>query len=203
MQQIKENCCNKKKSNSFLPGLFYGLIPHSFCIAYLIFSILGITAGVAFFRKFFYIPYLFQSLIALSFIFATISAAIYLKKNKMLSTAGIKKKWKYLAILYITVVSVNLLFFFVIFPATANLHHLSKTEANAYQLSFPVLSLKTEIPCSGHAPLIIDELKKINGVKDITFKTPNLFYIKYDPNYTSPLEIKSLDIFKEYKATSL
>lgn len=203
MQQINKICCEEKtKGKGILSGLAYGLIPHSFCIAYLIFSVLGITAGVAFFRSFFLIPYFFQTLIILSFIFATISAAIYLKRNNILSLYGIKRKWRYLSVLYGSVISVNLLLFFVIFPAMANFNttKASVLTTGDYQ---SVLILKAEIPCSGHAPLIIDELKKIEGVGEISFETPNLFYIKYDSSKTSPIEIKSLEIFKEFKAVSI
>jgi copper chaperone CopZ len=62
------------------------------------------------------------------------------------------------------------------------------------------LSLKVEIPCTGHALLITDELKKDNGVKNVQFSAPNTFNVQYDKNQTSAEKIESMEIFKTYKA---
>ena len=43
-----KDCC--KKPNGFLSGLFYGLIPHAGCIAFILFTILGVSTATAFFR---------------------------------------------------------------------------------------------------------------------------------------------------------
>jgi len=61
--------------------------------------------------------------------------------------------------------------------------------------------LQVNIPCPGHAPLIIGELKTIGGVKAVKFKFPNLFDVGYDPEKTSKEQILSLDVFGTYKAT--
>jgi plastocyanin domain-containing protein len=58
----------------------------------------------------------------LSFFFATLSAAFYLRRNDLFSSSGIRKKWKYLAILYSTTMIINLLFIYWILPAAANIN---------------------------------------------------------------------------------
>ena len=127
---------------------------------------------------------------------ATLSAFLYLKKNDCLCKQGIKSKWKYLAILYGITIFTNLFMFYGVFPTLAN---FNSSEINVGQLAS--LSLAVQIPCSGHAPLIIDELKKDNGIKNVNFKIPNLFNIEYDPNKTSLEKITAIEIFKTYKAT--
>jgi len=202
----QKSCCEKgdreRKEKGFLAGLLYGLLPHSFCIAFIIFSIIGATTASVFFKKFLLNPYFFYILVGLSFIFATISAIIYLKRNYILSFQGIKRKWKYLSILYGTTISVNLILFMVIFPFAANIDLKSIFSTSLAEpfnlLSF--LTLEVNIPCSGHAPLISGELKKINGIKDVKFRFPNLFEIKYNPKETSVERIISLEVFNTYKA---
>ena len=73
-------------------------------------------------KKFLFVPHLFQYLILLSLFFATLSAIFYLKRNGFFSIAGIKKKWKYLAILYSTTMIINVLFIYWILPAAANIN---------------------------------------------------------------------------------
>jgi len=129
------NCCEKpketKKEKGFLKGILYGLAPHTFCIAFIIFTILGTTAATAFLKPLLLNRYFFYILIALSFCFATASAAIYLKRNKILSFRGIKRKWGYLSMLYGTTIFVNLLLFMVIFPQVANLNFNSAAQLGA------------------------------------------------------------------------
>jgi hypothetical protein len=69
--------------------------------------------------------------------------------------------------------------------------------------SISSIRLKVDIPCSGHAPLISQELKSINGVVGVQFSFPNIFDVKYDSTKTSKQQILSLDVFKTYKATVL
>lgn len=204
MKKEVKPCCavNNKKINeksNIVGGIIYGIIPHSFCIAYIIFSILGTAFGITLFKNLFLIPYFFQILIILSLVFATISATIYLKRLNMLSVNGMKAKWKYLAVLYSTIIAVNILFFYIIFPATANLNSHSATYANT--ASFNEVVLQVNIPCSGHAQLIIDELKKIDGILNIKFNLPNIFTVQYNPLKTSSEKIQSIDIFETYNAT--
>jgi len=137
MRNIKEqkSCCTPVKTpierTGFLWGIFYGIIPHTFCILFVIFSIIGATSGAVFMRKFLFVPHLFQYLILLSLFFATLSAIFYLRRNKLFSMAGIKKKWLYLVMLYSTTMAINLLFIYWILPATANLN--DKNNSNTTQ----------------------------------------------------------------------
>jgi copper chaperone CopZ len=87
----------------------------------------------------------------------------------------------------------------VIFPYLANLNRVQpSTFIGATPLSS--ITLKVEIPCPGHASLIIDELKKIEGVEGVKFSFPNLFDVKYDPSKTSKEKLLSLQVFSTYKA---
>lgn len=195
--ETQKDCCQKDKSkNGLLRGLALGLLPHSFCIGFIIFSVVGATTFTVVFKNILLLPYFFQILVLISFIFATISAVIYLKSCDCLCRDGIKKKWKYIATLYSVTIITNLLMFFVVFPVVANLN-LNNT-ANVNQLAS--LSMKVQIPCSGHAPLIIDEIKKDNGVGAVKFNMPNTFVVNYDPAKTSPEKILSLEIFKTFGA---
>lgn len=119
------DCCKPKQTQGdrkgFLWGVLYGIIPHTFCILFVLLSIVGATSGAVFLKKFIFIPHLFQYLLLLSFFFATLSATFYLKRNGLLSLAGIKRKWKYLTILYSTTMIINPLFVYWILPATANI----------------------------------------------------------------------------------
>ncbi len=195
-------CCQTSKNNSprgILSGVFFGLIPHAFCIAFILFSVLGAVGATAVVKKFLLFPYFFHFLILVSLLLATLSSAVYLKKNYCLCVAGVKNKWRYVTTLYSATILVNLLMFFVVFPALANISPKNATDTTA---NLADLSLSVQIPCSGHAPLIIDELKKENGVSSIAFQLPNIFKIQYDSQKTSPEKITALEIFKTYKATT-
>ena len=197
------SCCGsnqKKESKGFWSGLAYGLIPHTGCIAFIIFTIAGVSAATALFKPLLMSPYFFYALIGLSFVFATISAIIYLRKHKLLSPNGIKTKWKYLSILYGTSIGVNMVLFLVIFPLAANM--TSATPSGALDgVSSSELTLKVNIPCPGHAPLISEELKTIDGVLGSRFSFPNVFHVDYDPTKTSKQGILSLGVFETYKAS--
>jgi hypothetical protein len=93
---------------------------------------------------------------------------------------------------------VNLALFIFIFPAMANVNSGVDQSKGTYTAS---LSIAVQIPCSGHASLIVDELKKNNGVGQVLFKMPNIFDVKYDPTQISPKKILLTDIFETYKAT--
>lgn len=200
MENEKEDICCTTAKNSpnkgILSGLLYGLVPHSFCIAFIIFSTIGAVTATAFLKKFLLIPYFFHFLVFISLLLATISAVIYLKKADCLCLPGIKRKWKYISILYSATILINLLMFFVVFPALANIN----PQNTINQQGLADLSIAVQIPCSGHAPLIIDEIKKDNGVGFVAFQMPNVFKIKYDNKKTSPEKIISSEIFKTYKA---
>lgn len=222
------SCCQEKvKSDKkgFFSGILYGLVPHTFCIAFIIFSILGVTIATALFKPFLLNPYFFHILVALSIVFATIAAIFYFKHQGFITLSktdkglelsflpsGIKRKWKYLLTLYGTTVGINLLLFMVIFPIAANLDSgtsltaaivsaFGKGENLQSFSSESFLTLKVNIPCPGHAPLITGELKKISGVENVMFRFPNLFDVGYNPEKTTKEEILSLDVFNTYKAT--
>ncbi len=198
-----DNCCDKKDNKKgFSRGILYGLIPHVGCLLFLIFTILGITVLSAVFKPLLLNRYFFYFLILFSLILVTISALISLKRSSFLSISGVKKKWKYLLTLYGTTITVNLLLFLVVFPYAANfrINSLWATAniANSENI-YSKLTLQVDIPCSGHAPLVIDELKKIEGVGDIKFRLPNYFDISYDSQKIFQEKIISADIFKEFK----
>lgn len=217
------DCCNKnnqkpqknkenKKRKGILSGLIYGLIPHIGCIGFIIFSILGVTTATAVFRPLLLNRYFFHILILISFVFATISALIYLKKNGILSFPGIKRKKGYLLTLYGTTIGVNLILFMLIFPIMANVGAGTSFTAAISSTFFDqeniqtrdgenLLSIKVDIPCPGHASLITGEIRTISGVETVKFKFPNSFDVSYDPEKTSKEQIISLDIFNTYRAT--
>jgi copper chaperone CopZ len=193
------DCCAniKDKKKGFVNGIVYGLVPHTFCILFIIGSILGVTLFTSAFKPFLMNKNFFYILIGLSFGFATLSALFYLKRNNCLCTSGAGKRWKFLSILYATTIGINLLFFFVIFPAVANIGAVSGKAVSDSSLSQLVLNV--DIPCSGHAPLIISELKTLDGVKDVQYDSGN-FNVKYDSSETTKEEILKLKIFEEYTA---
>lgn len=203
-EEKKPSCCkaNKKESKGFWSGFWYGLLPHTGCIAFIIFTILGVTTLTAFFRPLLMSRYFFYGLIVLSFLFATISAAIYLKRCSLLSLKGIKQKWKYLSVLYGTSIGVNLFLFLIIFPLAANMTTAAPTGA-LVSGSLSKMTLEVDIPCPGHAPLISGELKTIKGVQSVTFRFPNYFDVDYSPEETSQKEILSLSVFNEYPAAKI
>jgi copper chaperone CopZ len=99
----------------------------------------------------------------------------------------------------------------IIFPLLANVSAFSSSTTGAFVgvasnenvNSISSIRLKVDIPCSGHAPLISQELKSINGVVGVQFSFPNIFDVEYDSTKTSKQQILSLDVFKTYKATVL
>ena len=92
--------------------------------------------------------------------------------------------------------------FFVVFPYFSNIN--AKNPASQKVLgqenNLSEVSINVDIPCSGHAPLIIDEIKKNISINLVIFKNPNSFDIEYDSKLTSPEKILALDIFKTYPA---
>ncbi|MBW2999008.1 cation transporter, partial [Candidatus Woesearchaeota archaeon] len=187
-----------KKKNGFWKGLMYGLIPHTGCIAFLIGSVFGVSVLMKFFKPLLMSRYFFHFLILLSLAFATLSSVLYLKNNKLLSLNGIKKKKSYLATMYGLTIGINLLLFFVIFPLAANVSIAGPT-GNAILDDTSQIELDVDIPCSGHAPLISEELKTIEGVLGIEYKSGN-FIVTYDDSKTNEEEILSLEVFDEYSA---
>jgi len=195
------DCCKPKKEykgKSPLMGIMYGIIPHIGCILFIVASILGVTVLMKFFRPLLMNRNIFYYLIVISIGFATLSSLIYLKKNKMLSFEGIKKKKGYLTVMYGSTVGINVVLFFLVFPFMANI-----TGGVVDATGFSSMQIKVDIPCPGHAPLISNELKTINGVGGSEYSFPNNFEVYYDPSLTSEGEILSLEVFDEYPAIIL
>ncbi|MFH0905722.1 MAG: cation transporter [archaeon] len=200
-------------------GIVYGLIPHIGCILFIIGSILGVTLFTNLFKPLLMNKYFFYILFAVSFLFASISAIIYLSRNGLLSSNGIKKKWKYLSILYGSTIIVNIVLFFFIFPAVANipsaianqtytntnnsntLTNLENQNNLETKNTISEIKLQVNIPCSGHAQLISSELKKLNGISSVVYSSPNYFTINYNSSIVSKEEILEIVVFKEYPAT--
>jgi len=202
MRKVKKpTCCQPpKKPTNLLNGIFYGILPHGFCIAFIIFSILGVTAATSFLKNWLMNAYFFPLLILLSIALVTVSAVIYLKRNQALSWQGIAENRRYLFLLYSTVIATNLILFLVVFPLTANLKFSPDWKNSILAQEVESKTIKVAIPCSGHAPLVIDELKKVKGIVDVQFQLPNLFNITYQPKETSIEKILETDIFKSFKA---
>jgi copper chaperone CopZ len=214
-----KSCCNVDNSKkNIAQGILYGVIPHIGCIAFIIASVLGATLLTQLFRPLLMNRYFFYILIGISFLFATISAIIYLKRQGFItsnrdkgkfginvSSQIFKRKWKYLSTMYGTTIGVNLLLFLVIFPLLANVSLFPTSVAGASTgiASLSSIKLKVDIPCSGHASLISGELKTIDGVDGVQFSLPNTFDVTYDTTKTSKDQILSLEVFKTYKATVL
>lgn len=102
---------------------------------------------------------------------------------------------KYNFILIIGLIIVISFIFFFSFRTTGNVSNEIQDSSLGNSIK-----LKVNIPCQGHAGLIIAELKKISGVQSVKFFSPNFFQVNYDPNQTTELEIISTNIFKEYPA---
>ena len=191
-------CCRhkNKEGKGLKQGIIYGLVPHIGCIAFIIFSVLGVTVAASVFKPLLSSKYLFYGLMALSLLFATVSALFYLKKQGLLSFKGIRIRKNYLLTLYGATLLVNLLFFFVIFPAVANIQGISG-EAVSNEVS---LTLEVNIPCPGHASLITEELKSLDGVDKVEYAPLKTFKVYYNPEKLAKEDILNLKIFKEYTA---
>jgi copper ion binding protein len=190
---------SEKSKNSLLQGIVYGLVPHTGCIAFIVASIVGATTAMNVFKPLLMNPYFFHILIVISLVFATVSSVVYLRKNRILSLPGVKRKWRYLSVMYSSTVGINLLFFMVIFPLLANVSAAQSTGIS-FGGTISSVTLQVDIPCPGHAPLISEELKTIQGISGIQFQFPNIFEVKYDHTETSKEEMLSLDVFSVYKA---
>jgi hypothetical protein len=214
MSKKQPACCQpvEKKGKGLFAGLLYGLIPHTFCIAFILLSVIGATAAATLLRSILLVPYLFQMMIGLSLAFATLSAVMYLRRLGYLSLDGARTKWRYLGLLYGTTIAINLLLFLVVFPAVANATPRvqaqdlpTSSQSTAAPAALPTstkqVSLDVEIPCSGHAPLISGDLLQLKGVLAVHFVLPNRFVVDYDPQQVTLEQIQALEIFKTYKAT--
>lgn len=185
-----------KHKKFILSSLISGILPHTFCILFIILSILGATSASLYLRPFFNTNF-FYFLILLSFVFTTLSAIFYLHQNGILSWSGIKRKWQYLSLMFSLTLTINLFLFFVVFPLVAK--NPAKGQTAAYQVGITKqITLAVQIPCTGHVPLIKAELQKINGISLIYFQSPNLFIVDYNPQILTEEQILASDLFKEF-----
>ena len=103
--------------------------------------------------------------------------------------------------MYGSTIGINLVLFMLIFPLLANVNTSSLVTGAVVGIpADSTIKLKVNIPCPGHAPLISEELKTINGVKNIQFGFPNNFDVTFDTSVTSVDKIISLKVFETYKA---
>ena len=187
---------NKTKNKGILEGLYYGLIPHTFCILFIIASVIGATFFTNLLRPLMLSTNFFYGLIVLSIVFATISAIFYLKKNNLLSIKGAVFKRGYLGLLYSITIFVNLAFFLVIFPAFSNFGGPGVPDNFDAQTT-----LKVDIPCSGHAPLILNELRDSGfSGKYLGFEMADGFVVYYDSTTHTPQDILNLEVFQYFSA---
>lgn len=200
----------KARRRGFWQGLVYGLLPHTFCILFIVFSVVGATAATTVLQRVLYVPYLFQIIVVLSLAFATLSAAFYLKRNGLLSREGILFKRNYLTVMFATTLGINLLFFLVVFPMVANAGLRLNNKAAAavadqseVAAAQAILTLQVSIPCSGHAPLITGELKKLPGITALQYRLPDRFVITYDTRQVTLEQILDLSVFHEFPARVL
>ncbi|MBI4896428.1 MAG: hypothetical protein HY832_02670 [Candidatus Aenigmarchaeota archaeon] len=192
----EKNCCKNREKSGLLRGLLFGLVPHAGCIAFIALSVLGVATGAALFRPLLLNSSFFYGMIAFSLIVATLSAYLYLKKNGCACRARARREWKYLSVLYGTTIAVNVLLFTLIFPALANANTGMMSAARGDKL----FQLEVDILCPGHAPLVTEELKRIDGIVEITYTAPNIFHVLCDSRVTRE-QILSLDIFRSFPAT--
>lgn len=195
-----------EKKMTFAQGVAYALVPHIGCIAFIIGSVLGASLLMEFFKPLLMNRWFFHILVAISIGFATLSSAFYLRKNGLLSRAGMMRKWQYLSTMYGSTVGINLLLFLVIFPMLANVSSVSATGAIVgadISAGNAIIKMAVDIPCPGHAPLISEELKTIGGIVGVKYSFPNIFDVAYDSTVTSKGEMLSLAVFREYPATVL
>ncbi len=200
---MTRKCCNER---SMIKGILYGALPHSFCILFIIFSIAGSAVMASLLKPFFLNSSFFYLLIAFSFFAATVSAFFYFRKNGKLSLSGLLSGKRYLAVLYGTTFIVNMILFILIFPVAANMSSglgLKSSIAQAFwadtsETADNFFWAEVDIPCSGHSPLISEELRGLEGVEKVIFSFPNVFKVEYNPEIVSKEEILSLEIFKTY-----
>ena len=190
------SCCQTgdKKQKGIGQGILYGLIPHAGCIAFIVFSVLGMTAFASVFRPLLYKAYFFYIMVGVSLILATVSASLYLKKHG--GIREFKNHKGYLSILYGSTIGIGLILYFLVFPLVGA-YTASAGEAS---LQDTILSIKVSIPCEGHAPLITSELQKIPGVSAVKYTGSYQFDVYYDSGKISKQDILDADIFKEYPA---
>lgn len=183
----KPNKPNKNEKKGIAAGIIAGLVPHIGCISFAVFTLLGVTFMSSLFKKFLLLKWAFPFMILLSFFLAGISSFFYLRKNCCAN------KSRYIIMVFSSVLLINFLFYFIIFPLTANISAKSTKNIEETKLIF----LQVKIPCPGHAPLIIDELKKMPEVISVNYRAPNYFDVECDRGLDEQ-KLLNLGIFREF-----
>lgn len=205
-------CCRRvegRRGAGLLRGLFYGLVPHTFCILFIVFSVAGATMASTLVSRVLYVPYLFEIVVALSLASAGISGLLYLRRNGLLSWRGARLRWRYLGGMFGATLAVNLLFFWVVFPAVANLDLSPRAAAQAPAAgdadvaALASATLRVAIPCPGHAPLVIGALRDAAGVRSARYDGADLFRVEYDAGATTLDEVLALPVFEAFPAEPL
>jgi len=193
-------CCVKNKKG-WGSGVLYGLLPHVFCILFIVLSAIGATFATSVLKRVLLVPYFLWWALAFSLFFATLSAYIYLKRSDCCSVKSVKSKWKYLLTLYTVTIVINLSILFAV-PFLANLRspaNLPTAVVSGRQIAF----LQAELPCVGHAPLVIGDLRAQPGVDAVAYTVPDIFQVTFDPQKISLAEIRALAIFKFFPLINL
>jgi hypothetical protein len=197
------NPCPGSKKKGFLMGILYGLLPHAGCFLVISLPLLGLTTVSAFLIPLLVNSYFLYILIFFSVICTTISALLYLRRRNALSIKGAKENFRYIAILYGTVLIVNLLVFKLAFPFFANIYAFSSQENNVLGERVELtenLKLEVNLPCSGHAFLVTGQLRNLEGVSNVVYVYPDIFEVVYLFEEISPSEIMEIEIFSEFEA---
>ncbi|MCL6430314.1 MAG: hypothetical protein K6V36_05555 [Anaerolineae bacterium] len=212
------SCCRpapEARGKGLLAGLAYGVLPHTFCILFIVLSIIGATAATSLVKRVLYLPYLLPLLVGASLLFATLSALLYLQRSGMLSVAGMIARWRYLSILYGTTIAVNLVMFTVVLPAAASvdvraagpsasgyLEPSAREPAVLAEATAPTdtVRLDVAIPCPGHAPLIVSEVESLDGVIAVRYIGGSDFIVRYDPGKLRVDHILALEVFRAFRA---
>ena len=195
-------CCRRvegRRGAGLLRGLFYGLVPHTFCILFIVFSVAGATMASTLVSRVLYVPYLFEIVVALSLASAGISGLLYLRRNGLLSWRGARLRWRYLGGMFGATLAVNLLFFWVVFPAVANLDLSPRAAAQAPARGGrppsrgPFASPSLPQP---RAARHRRAARRAGGIR--RYDGADLFRVEYDPA-TTLVEI-SLPVFEAFPA---
>lgn len=182
-------CCKPHKG--IKSGILSGILPHSGCIAIFLFAILGVTIANSFFIKLLANRYYLYIVFIVSLAIATIAAFFYIKRFE---DKKISSHWRYFVVLYSSVIVINILMIYAVFPLTTNmLSGKAVSETNI------ILKMET-LPCPGHAPLVVSELSKLDGVKSVRYLSGKNFEVYYDSGKITKQKILEHEICREFNA---
>lgn len=180
-------------------GLAFGLIPHLFCILFIIFSIIGATIATTFTQKILLMPNLFPALVIISIVFATIASIFHLRIGECKCDEEVKGRKRFVLAMFVATLIANVTMMYVIFPAIAKTRNNNIT----IESSLSVITVKVAIPCTGHAPLIINEIGTLPGIVRVDFDSPDIFQITYDPQTANIDQIVALNVFETFQIAKI